>query len=69
LGISWNTHVAKRADAAAVLAASGLVVLDDGPYLRFEHRVDQAITRDILVGTRTDRSERSGGESGTDRSV
>jgi len=51
LGISWNTHVAKRADAAAVLAAAGLTVLEDGPYGRFEHRVDQAITRDILVAT------------------
>ncbi len=52
LGISWNTHVAKRADAAAVLAAAGLTVLEDGPYGRFEHRVDQAITRDILVAVR-----------------
>jgi tRNA G10 N-methylase Trm11 len=50
LGISWNTHVAKRADAAAVLTAAGLTVLEEGPYGRFEHRVDQAITRDILVG-------------------
>jgi SAM-dependent methyltransferase len=50
LGLSWNLHVAKRADAAAVLADAGLTVLEDGPYGRFAHRVDQAITRDILVG-------------------
>jgi tRNA G10 N-methylase Trm11 len=49
LGISWNTHVARREDAAGALAAAGLHVLDDGPYRGFRHRVDQAITRDVLV--------------------
>jgi hypothetical protein len=49
LGISWNTHVARREDAAEALAAAGLGVLDDAPYRAFRHRVDQAITRDILI--------------------
>lgn len=49
LGISWNTRVARREDAARILAAAGLTVCDDGPYLGFSHWVDQAITRDILV--------------------
>ncbi len=49
LGISWNTFVARREAAAEVLAVAGLEVLDYGPYLRLEHRVDQAINRDILV--------------------
>jgi SAM-dependent methyltransferase len=49
IGISWNTMVARREDAAGVLAASGLDVLDEGPFRDFRHRVDQAITRDILV--------------------
>jgi len=49
LGLSWNTHVARREDAAGALAAAGLEVLDDGPYRQFRHRVDQAITRDILI--------------------
>jgi SAM-dependent methyltransferase len=49
LGISWNTFVARREAAAQVLAAAGLEVQDYGPYLRLEHRVDQAINRDILV--------------------
>jgi tRNA G10 N-methylase Trm11 len=48
-GIAWNTRVARREDAAEALAAAGLVVLDDGPYRDFRHRVDQAITRDILI--------------------
>ncbi len=49
LGLSWNTLVARRDDAADALAAAGLDVLDSAPYLGFRHRVDQAITRDILV--------------------
>ena len=48
-GIAWNTRVARREDAAEALAAAGLVVLDDGPHRAFRHRVDQAITRDILI--------------------
>src|ERR1700759_461053 len=49
LGISWNTLVARREDAAGALAAAGLEVLDSAPYHAFRHRVDQAITRDILI--------------------
>jgi hypothetical protein len=49
MGIAWNTFVAKRDDAAALLAAAGLEIVDDAPYESFRHRVDQAISRDILV--------------------
>ena len=49
LGISWNTRVARREDAADALTAAGLDVLDTEEYRAFRHRVDQAITRDILV--------------------
>jgi hypothetical protein len=49
LGISWNTFVARREDAAAALTAAGLEIISDGPYSRLRHRVDQAITRDILI--------------------
>ncbi len=52
LGIAWNTHVASRDDALAALVAAGLDVLDDGPYRALEHRVDQAIQRDVLVARR-----------------
>jgi Putative RNA methylase family UPF0020 len=49
LGIAWNTVVAKRADAAAVLGGVGLEPLEtDG----FRHRVDQSIVRDIIVARR-----------------
>lgn len=49
IGIAWNVRVAARADTAKVLASAGLDVLDDGPYAGFEHRVDQAIQRDIVI--------------------
>jgi hypothetical protein len=49
LGMSWNTFVARREEAAAVLSQAGLVVLEEGPYARLRHRVDQAINRDILI--------------------
>jgi hypothetical protein len=49
IGIALNTLVAPRAEAAAILASAGLQPADSGPYLEFRHRVDQAITRDIVV--------------------
>ena len=49
VGISWNTLVAGREKAVAVFADLGMEVLDDGPYLRFRHRVDQSIMRDIII--------------------
>jgi Putative RNA methylase family UPF0020 len=48
-GIAWNTLVARRDAAAAILAGAGLDPADSGPYLAFRHRVDQAIVRDVLV--------------------
>jgi SAM-dependent methyltransferase len=52
LGMSWNTHVAKRADAAGVLADAGLVPVDDAYHQELEHWVDQAITRDVIIARR-----------------
>lgn len=49
LGISWNTHVADRSDALGLLSAAGLQPLNEGPWVDFGHRVDQAIHRDVLV--------------------
>jgi hypothetical protein len=48
-GIAWNTLVTRREAAADIMAGAGLEPLDTGPYLEFQHRVDQAIVRDILV--------------------
>jgi tRNA G10 N-methylase Trm11 len=46
LGLSWNTHVAGRDEAASIIRESGLSVVD---YPDLSHRVDQAILRDVLV--------------------
>jgi SAM-dependent methyltransferase len=54
LGISWNSKVARRADAVALLAGAGLEPLDSGPWLGFSHRVDQAIVRDVVVARQVD---------------
>jgi hypothetical protein len=53
MGMSWNTHVAKRADVVASLRRQGLDVMDAPPYDGFAHRVDQAILRDLVVARRT----------------
>jgi hypothetical protein len=50
--VAWNVNVARRDDVADVLAAAGLHPVDSDPYRDFEHRVDQAIVRDILVARR-----------------
>jgi hypothetical protein len=52
LGMSWNTQVAGRDAVAATLVDAGLELLDTAAYGGFEHRVDQAINRDILVARR-----------------
>ncbi|NIH84313.1 TRM11 family SAM-dependent methyltransferase [Amycolatopsis granulosa] len=49
LGLSWNTHVAKRDEITTILDRAGLVVRTGGPFEEFAHRVDQAILRDLIV--------------------
>jgi SAM-dependent methyltransferase len=49
VGIAWNTYVARRDEAAEALAAAGLEPLETEG---FQHRVDQAIVRDIIVARR-----------------
>jgi SAM-dependent methyltransferase len=56
LGLSWNTLVAPRDEAAGILAGAGLEPVEHGPYLNFRHRVDQAIMRDILVARKPQRA-------------
>ncbi|MFI6325941.1 TRM11 family SAM-dependent methyltransferase [Nonomuraea sp. NPDC050556] len=46
IGISWNTYGGSRTDLAEILEKSGLEVVT---YPEFEHWVDQAIVRDIMV--------------------
>ncbi|CNG38362.1 conserved hypothetical protein [Mycobacterium tuberculosis] len=52
IGISWNTFVGRREQLAGILAGSGLDVQDSEAYRGFRHRVDQAISRDLIVARR-----------------
>jgi len=47
VGISWNTHAAKRDELAEILTGARLAVRTDLADLR--HRVDQAILRDLII--------------------
>ena len=49
LGLSWNTYGVRREDLAAIARESRLEPLESEPYLRFGHRVDSAIHRDVFV--------------------
>ena len=52
MGIAWNVHVARREAVCEALARAGLEVFDGPAYRGFEHRVDQAILRDVVVARR-----------------
>ncbi|HLV73232.1 MAG TPA: hypothetical protein VKY91_10635 [Vulgatibacteraceae bacterium] len=49
IGISWNTFVGRREDLAEILASSGFQVHDSDAHRSFRHRVDQAISRDLIT--------------------
>ncbi|MBB5872285.1 hypothetical protein F4553_005719 [Allocatelliglobosispora scoriae] len=49
LGFSWNTHVAPREEAIALVEKAGLRIV---PAEGFSHWVDQGITRDIVIARR-----------------
>ena len=52
LGIAVNLRTSPRADTCAVLSDAGLEPVDTPAYRGFEHRVDQAILRDVIVATK-----------------
>ena len=51
MGLSWNTKVLKRDELVDLLTRHDLVVSTiEGAH--FEHRVDQSITRDLVVAVK-----------------
>jgi SAM-dependent methyltransferase len=52
VGIAVNARTCPRPEALAVLAGAGLEPRDTPAYRGFEHRVDQAIQRDLVVGVK-----------------
>lgn len=49
MALAWNSNVLDRHKMEKIFAAHGLTVLNEGEYAKFEHRVDQAILRDIVI--------------------
>ena len=47
--LAWNKFVLNREQIIEIFSEHNLDVLNDSPYTDFEHRVDQAINRDIIV--------------------
>lgn len=47
--LAWNSNVLSREKLAMVIEKHGFRVLQEGPFLEFEHRVDLSIRRDIIV--------------------
>ncbi|MFY9176184.1 MAG: hypothetical protein WBI74_12035 [Caldicoprobacterales bacterium] len=47
--LAWNKFVLSREEIIEIFSKHNLDVLNDSPYTEFEHRVDQAINRDIIV--------------------
>lgn len=54
VGIAVNLRTCPRAEAHDLLSGAGLAVRDSPAYRGFEHRVDQAIQRDIVVAVKAD---------------
>ena len=54
VGIAVNTLTCPRDEALSLLADAGLEPRDDAAYRGFQHRVDRAIARDLVVGSRLD---------------
>lgn len=52
LGLAWNTYGLSREDLSAIAVRAGLEPLNDGAYLRFSHRVDSSIQRDVFVAVK-----------------
>jgi hypothetical protein len=56
LGLSWNTYGLGREQLTDMVRGAGLEPLGDAPYLRFGHRVDSSIHRDVFVARAPDTS-------------
>lgn len=52
IGLSWNTYLGNKRDIIDLLQSAGLSIYPPTQTDAFKHRVDQAITRDIVIATR-----------------
>ena len=49
MALSFNTYTLKKADLKNMLADAGLTVLETPPYDDFDHWVEQAVQRDLVI--------------------
>lgn len=52
IALSFNTYTLKKADLTNELHKAGFVVLTEDPYNDFEHWVEQAVVRDLVVAVK-----------------
>lgn len=52
IALSWNTFILSKKELSRLLEDSGFAIFSGDSY-NFEHRVDQAINRDIIVAKKT----------------
>jgi len=52
LVIAYNTHQMKREELATCYEAAGFKICSEGVYNQFEHWVEQAVNRDLLIVTK-----------------
>ena len=51
--LAWNVHLVSRKKLTEQFSESGFDVLMESPYDQFEHRVDTAIKRDVIVARKS----------------
>ena len=52
IGLAWNARVLDRAAVIDALRDNGLTAAAGEPFEQFAHRVDQAVTRDVVIASR-----------------
>ena len=50
--LSWNTNVLPVNKMRELLTSAGFLIKNGGAYDNFAHRVDQSITRDLIIGVK-----------------
>jgi tRNA G10 N-methylase Trm11 len=47
--LAWNSHLINRKNLGEIFQQEGFELMTEGAYAQFEHRVDSAIKRDVIV--------------------
>jgi tRNA G10 N-methylase Trm11 len=52
IALSFNTYTLKKADLAVHMKKAGFSICDSPPYDDFDHWVEQAVQRDLIVAVK-----------------